>query len=421
MFQTKWPRSILLAWTIGGCTFADDFADRATHYNLEAERSKDSGLLLNIMRAAHRKPLQFSDVASVTGTAQVSGGLGTSLPLLGRSDALGRLYQFNPTASAQGGPSFVVNIQNTKEFYQGILQPLPLSTVALLAAEGIPKSLLYTLLISRVTVARVGDPGDTHTIANDVFGVDDYARFASLMDWLLDAGISVEQIDPKPIGAPVSVRDAASGDVVAKLRAQGLTLSPRKARGRTVGYDMIPSSDSYHICFQPADAGVARRPGAGELASALPALFDDNACGGTAAPQRQRGVLSLKSAGARYELQITLRSVEGIIYYLGEIAREELGLQTRIGTGAPVPPFTPMIRVDVPPQSYSQSLFRIEPVGAGTQTLTAVFQGTRFGVRLSPSGDDRSTQVMELVLEALALNNSAKDQPAPSVITILSH
>ena len=420
MFQTKWPRSILLAWTIGGCTFADDFADRATHYNLEAERSKDSGLLLNIMRAAYRKPLQFSDVASVTGTAQVSGGLGTSLPLLGRSDALGRLYQFNPTASAQGGPSFVVNIQNTKEFYQGILQPLPLSTVALLAAEGIPKSLLYTLLISRVTIARIGDLGDTHTISNDVFRADDYARFVSLMDLLLDAGISVEQIDPKPIGAPVSARDAASGDVVAKLRAQGLTLSPRKSRGSTVGYDIIPSSDSYHICFQPASTGRTLRD-AGALAPVPPALFDDNACGGTAAPQRQRGVLSLTSAGARYELQITLRSVEGIIYYLGEIAREELGLQTRIGTGARVPPFTPMIRVDVPPQSYSQSLFRIEPVGAGTQTLTAVFQGTRYGVRLSPSGDDRSTQVMELVLEALALNNSAKDQPAPSVITILSH
>ena len=37
---------------------------------------------------------------------------------------------------------------------------------------------------------------------------------------------------------------------------------------------------------------------------------------------------------------------------------------------------------------------------------------------VDPSGKDRSSQVMELLTELLAQNNSAKDLPAPSVIPI---
>ena len=52
--------------------------------------------------------------------------------------------------------------------------------------------------------------------------------------------------------------------------------------------------------------------------------------------------------------------------------------------------------------------------------LSVEYEGKRYGVPVSSSGEDRSTQVMELVLASLALNNSAKDQPAPSIITVLS-
>ena len=328
------------------------------------------------MRAAYRKPLQFSDITSVTGTAQISGGVGTVLPLLGQAFALGRLYQVNPTASAQGGPSFVVNIQNTKEFYQGILQPLSLQAVALLEAQGIPKSLLYTLLLSKVDVRETESRRSIHTFYNEVFDKETFTSFADFINDLIDANMTVETTDPRPIGAPVSVKDAGAPDLVAKLRAQNLTLSPRNKVTPPAGFDIVSMNDRYHFCFK---SPVALHRGNAndaetwfnETANALMEVSKSNICGLDAAPQQQRGsvavgtpAVTVKGKPPSVELDVTFRSVEGIIYYLGEIAREELGQAIALDTHERVSPFKPFVRIRVNGTPYNQTIFNIGPADA---------------------------------------------------------
>lgn len=122
---------ILFATSLSSCVLVDNFAHRSVDYNLQAENSKNRNLLLNVIRAAYRRPLQFTELMTVTGlaTASVTGVF--TLPFVANHAAASRVFSFSPGAAVSGGPNFTVAILNTKEFYQGILTPLPMQIVAL--------------------------------------------------------------------------------------------------------------------------------------------------------------------------------------------------------------------------------------------------------------------------------------------------
>ena len=64
--------SIALLALLAACSPIDRFADRVMTYNTEVERSRTQSMMLNILRSAYRKPLQFTDIISVTGQAVAS-------------------------------------------------------------------------------------------------------------------------------------------------------------------------------------------------------------------------------------------------------------------------------------------------------------------------------------------------------------
>jgi hypothetical protein len=100
-------------------------------------------------------------------------------------------------------------------------------------------------------------------------------------------------------------------------------------------------------------------------------------------------------------LVIRTHSTEGIIYYLGELVRLQLGL---------VPPKT---------ADWDPNIFHLREGAGGPGAITASFQGRDYHIDVDPTGADRSSQVLDLVTELLAQNNSAKDLPQPSVIPIV--
>ena len=79
-----WGRCVVLllplvALQLGGCAVVDQYSGRAVGFNLEAEQATQQALLLNIVRASHRRPMQFTSVQSITGiaSANLTGGLST--------------------------------------------------------------------------------------------------------------------------------------------------------------------------------------------------------------------------------------------------------------------------------------------------------------------------------------------------------
>ena len=62
--------------TLAGCAIVDKYSERAVEYNLQAEKTQQQNLLLNIVRASLRRPMQFTGLTSITGNAQASGSIG---------------------------------------------------------------------------------------------------------------------------------------------------------------------------------------------------------------------------------------------------------------------------------------------------------------------------------------------------------
>jgi hypothetical protein len=114
-----------------------------------------------------------------------------------------------------------------------------------------------------------------------------------------------------------------------------------------------------------------------------------------------RHALSSPGLEADSPLVIRTHSTEGIIYYLGELTRLRLGL---------VPPKT---------GNWDPNIFHLREGAGGPGAISASFRGRDYHIDVDPTGADRSSQVLDLVTELLAQNNSAKDLPQPSVIPIL--
>jgi hypothetical protein len=125
-----------------------------------------------------------------------------------------------------------------------------------------------------------------------------------------------------------------------------------------------------------------------------------------------------------FTLQVEPRSTEGVIYYLGEIARCEMSVDK---TAACVKPT--IAATSRAPGAPDDVLFTVNSGDASRPSLNesdansvAVnWAGFRYSVPIDPTAQDRSGQVLRIVTQLVALNRSAKDFPAPAVVPIITH
>jgi hypothetical protein len=372
-----------VVYFLTSCTVVDQFSDRATIYNVETEKTRTHGLILNIIRSAYRKPLQFIDVPTITGQALATGSVGTVLPLGGPEAG----YQINPSAMFSGGPTFNVSALNTKEFYLGILNPLSMQVVAFYTQEGYPPKLLLTLFVNKITIS---DSGIARTFVNRITPTQDFVKFQKVLDELIDTGLTTKKVEStQQIGPPLTPSQVATLEGISKLQAQGLDLVKTEDPNGRITYQVVQNQTQYVFCF---DASLAQ--GRTELPDDL------------VKSHRCDKAYDKAGSGNTDELTLSTRSTEGIIYYLGEVARAELDLA---GQGT----FVPKLRI----RNEEDTLFTLRR-GKGDESLSVSYQGVNYTVARDPSGRDHGSQVLDLVEQLLALNSSSKDLPAPNVITI---
>ena len=455
-----------IAAILSGCAAVDAFAPAAIDYNLQAEQVRDQTILLNVIRAAYRKPMQFSDFTTVTGLTTASVTAGFSLPFAAIPGSLTRTFTALPSGSLTGGPNFTVSILNTKEFYSGIMQPIPMQTVTLYLREGLPKEMLLTLLLSDIEFKLNGAVVHAYNSVTPVRAANvRVVDFRTLLHQLIARGLDAEKIEQMtPIGPPLAEKDVSSlatlkdlpsDEVLVKYdagsndpdlsAAEGAEL---RIRGIRLYYRLEKESAQYRFCFdanlaqvgQPiADTGLLMnaalvcgaaanvralapatiRPvnGApdqihrlifGRLTAASPTLASPTPrYAATRANARASGA-ELAGGSGEQDLTMTARSVEQLIYYLGEIARAQFGL-----TGPPEACPT------VATGAGSACLFRLRTGPAPPDSISTTYDGRRYAILVDPAGIDRSSQVLELVSQLLALNNSAKELPAPSIIPVI--
>ncbi len=268
-----WTIAIVAA--LAGCTVVDQYSGRAIVYNLEAEQAQDQAMLLNIVRAYLRRPMQFTTVSTITGTALATGSvqytLPTNVPFRPATQGATGIAAFPPLptwlfgGSMSGGPAFTVPVLDTQEFYQGILKAIPGQIWDLYLQANYPPDLLINLFVQRIVVRHKGTicrPDDhtsrcEFTFYNYVGSNIEIKLFQKFTDYLLWLGLTTEapaaktvpfdqptNVNIRYVGAPGKPDNnniptaevvappggAASGEASAAPKAYKLCFAPRFAR-----------------------------------------------------------------------------------------------------------------------------------------------------------------------------------------------
>lgn len=219
---------LLLAATSGiaGCVVVDRFSDRAVQYNKEAEEVQDQDLLLNVLRASKRRPLEFSGVTTVSGNATSTGGLSGSWPL--RKGGGSVATTLAPTATFSGGPTFAVAILDTQDFYEGIMSPIPLDTLDLYYEQRYSATMLFNLFVAQIVIKQTDKQGHTNIleIPNNVGRDQDFDRFQVVIDYLLNLGLSTESKSKvTTVGAVLTADEAEELTDLSRAATAGLDVN----------------------------------------------------------------------------------------------------------------------------------------------------------------------------------------------------
>jgi hypothetical protein len=454
---------ILAALALTACGVVDQFSSRAMTYNDQAETIKEQQFLVNIMRAAYREPLQFSDFSQVTGQASISGTAGFTLPMATVPANLMRTYVASPGTSVSGTQTFSVTNLDTQQFYQGILAPIPLTSIAYYTEADYPKALLLTLFVSHIELKSESDPSHVIGYYNSVYG--NYTKFEAVLQAAIDLGLTTEAVDAtQTIGPPMTATQLQDLKYLTEVSSQNMALKtyelgagtehppdPNLSAAQqqafmqqhvTEYFRLVSKTTKNRFCFAGnfgPDGSVTDLALANQDLNAANVMTNgrtlskivippSDICGakqtGESADDEEddssgnaaQGVeIDVSSAGQpvaeKFKIVITTRSVEGMLYYLGEWARGEL----QVGGQGPVSP--PMVRTD----AGTDALFVVRrSCSLGMPSIAAPYFGGQYCIEIDPSGQDRSSEVMEIALQLFALNNSAQNLPSPNVISVLS-
>jgi len=281
--------SALAALALSSCSIVDDFSGRAVHFNVVAEQAQQQALLLNIVRASLNRPMQFTTLSSITGTASESGNGTLSLPFgppghrppkTLSPDVLGL------SGTISGGPTFTVPVLDTQEFYQGELKPLSGQEYRFFLDEGITPSVLFYLFVDTIELKAIsGTKSQIFTFHSYVADDFDNDRYETVADYLLALGLSIEQLHhSQTIGPPIASAQLHDLRDLAQLTSAGLHLTavhngpkpastfksttsalkpvtkteskPVEGKGPTQ-YQIEKSSTVYRPCFNPPPGATA--------------------------------------------------------------------------------------------------------------------------------------------------------------------
>jgi hypothetical protein len=423
---------IVLPLLIGGCV-ADLFGERATSYNQEAAANKDRTILTNIVRASLGRPLQFTDITTVSGTASQSLSLAAVFPFaVHRPTTIGAQDTFSPTISLSGGPTFSIANLSTKEFYQGILSPIETTLLGYyLNEDEYPPTVLLPLIISSIIYTVPGSniqnkipnrPDTTDFLKSD---------FNQALTELLAIGLTAEQVN-KPIAQSPALTEreakeprllaslasgAAAGNTTLDLKRYDVAkkddpnLSEAEygnIKNNKIYYRLEKKNQTYRFCFDSLILNKHLEALKLTLPTPVPLIHDrpeldifldkQHLCGAKipAGP--------VPTAKISENMIFQPRSVEGIILFLGDILRNKSKPEVFKHTN----------------NANTTVLFTASEDPPGVPSISASVDGHTYYVSVDNTGKNMSSRVIQLLSELIALHNSAKDLPAPNVITVIS-
>ena len=385
--------ALILALGITGCSHSGPVNRIATDYNRAMAMSRDEQLLLNVLRAGSRSPFMFTAIGEVTGTANDSVKLSTVASNL----IAGGANVISPTLDMSGSTTPVVKVVplSSKEFTEGIMRPIKPEVLSFFVGQGWDKEFLLPLVLAGYRCKDGEEPDSLNW-----YDADRVAAWAS--------SLKLRKIDTKPL--------AAGGDVMLSL-TDGQAL------------DMLKSTAAGGISVKAVREGNEADKAVVVLES--PTKSWQAELPGICANKEN---FELESPGSA-ESALRLRSVEAILYYLGEAIRPCLLGQSKDCSIS----YSKMLRKDHQGDDRERDcflaagrklegdrswryLFRLRSGSRApaTAAIATEYRGAYYWIdRLDRCDTDRTLKTLSFLSQMIALQTSPGDVAVtPSVISL---
>ena len=427
-----------------GCSFSGLVADHSVDYNRAIRKVSNSNVLLNSLRARDRLPMQFAAISKISGdfTFSPSGALTVgSIPFENATepdlDVTGTLVG---SVSYVSNPSYDVVPLDSQEFLNGILTPLDPSILEFYISQGWPKELLFHLFFEDI---QIGDK----KIKNDPCDADQFADFQTRIDENVDR-INIVRKNLISEKTPLfNFNPDKDIKYVADINSAELEFEEIKSDGGSQ-YRLIKKSARYFICpfadgskckskrakISALKDGAVERDGSVESSepgdtSRLTILEYDSPALATQRLEKSTDERAETDATPtdhpqeadkpqEYVKEAHLRSVQGIIYYLGEVLRTQ-GQETRPDCPATLLPERKPIKVKT--GSWESTLFNLVDAESEKSLDDFIFEhdGRRFGIPKDSVNAGRSAQVVELISQLIGLQKKREELPTTQSIRLI--
>ncbi|MEO7655087.1 MAG: hypothetical protein ABIS23_05320 [Sphingomicrobium sp.] len=383
-----------------GCSHAGSITRTSADYNKAMATVRNEQLLLNIMRAAAREPLQFSAMGEINTTFDRTVEVDLNNLILHGANAMTQVLKL----TGDNKPVVKISPLSNREFISGMLRPTTPETLKQFMDLGWDAEFMLPLLVrgyrcpdaASFTWLSGTDPHlQTHLSRVSNAGSD--ARWASARS----AGKEVELQVADDKALEMLRSGVAAGFKVDSIRAGAVAGT---SIVRLIGSETTTTTLQMPLCNAPDPGGqaVANAEGSNDGANSLALTaftVDDRA--EIARPSSTTFAQSDDANG-----QIAFRSVEGIIYFLGERLRhcylERTGMEAcaltygRLGANSPSPERTKyLLHISSGPKPADTA------VGAN-------YYGSNYWVsRLDRADQDRTMKTFAFLNQLIALQTEA--------------
>jgi hypothetical protein len=305
--------AIALAFALSGCESMEDFSDWSAGYDKAIEASQNENMLINMVRAAYNRPLHFTAISVVRGNGQASPSLGLTGQFPFANPFKGGVIGAGPTLAVSGGFNFDMASLDNAEFMGGLLTPIAPSTVNFYVNQGIPRELLFNLLIQNVTIS---DGTHTNTYVNDPTRAD-YQDFRTTLRNLLSLGLTTETASAVlPFGPPLSAKEMKDPKILTVL-AQAITAGAVVQQSGPDAYQIVKPVTQARFCFTGGAPGMPSLPNSALCSSAAQDAKDIGKV--TASGEQKFAAGSSIGGFQNASLTVTVRSTRDVFNYLGNL------------------------------------------------------------------------------------------------------
>jgi len=315
---------LLISSVLTGCVNLPEVTQIRTtslKYNEALGVLKNQVILLNIARASERQPMLFTRVAKITDQSTIGGGFELSESRPGNT----KTFTDNFGANGFFGSSVVLNtatnalspkingnllikplvdqdIQDTKEFYNSFHTSLTPEDFTFFLSRGWPAELLAALMFESIETTTAD--GKTTTYSNNP---DDTRSMTAFRDFLKNTDFLMEETTIDAQKFAYSLKDSKH---LERLLKKG-NFKPLKGSSDKVSY-VIPKSTTDILTITGKTVQGKKIKGFD---------FEERFYAQTQQIQQTNNPPTSKT-DSMSNVKVQYRSTQGIIYYLGECARD---------------------------------------------------------------------------------------------------